>query len=187
MALSGDTDHELISRALQGNQKAFRKIVEGNHSVAYAVARSILGDRDDVEDVVQVVFIKVYKGLHSFRGDSKLSSWIYQIARNEALNAAGRNRKPIESLDNVALSGPDSENPEVRYGNIELRGHLERALSGLDEEQRLAIELRYMAERSYNEIADIMNVPVGTVKTHIHRGKAELKRIMTRQSLRNKP
>jgi RNA polymerase sigma-70 factor (ECF subfamily) len=183
--LSGDTDHELISRALQGNQKAFRKIVEGYHSVAYAVTRSILGDRDDVEDVVQNVFIKVYRGLHRFRGDSKLSTWIYQIARNEALSAVSKSKRKLEPLDDLDISGPESDSPEARYGKSELRGRLEDALSLLDEAQRLAIELRYMGERSYTEIAAIMDIPIGTVKTNIYRGKAELRRIMQRHNKRN--
>lgn len=185
--LPGETDHELISRALQGNQKAFRKIVEGYHSVAYAVTRAILGDRDDVEDVVQNVFIKVYRGLHNFRGDSKLSTWIYQIARNEALNAVSKSKRKLEPLEDLDISSPDSDSPEARYGRRELREHLDEALSLLDDAQRVAIELRYMGDRSYNEIADIMDIPVGTVKTNIYRGKTELKRIMQRQNMSNDP
>lgn len=183
--MPGDTDHELICKALQGNQKAFRSIVEGHHSVAYAVVRAILGDREDVEDVLQNVFVKVYRGLHRFRGDSKLSTWIYQIARNEALNAVGKNRRSLEPLDNLEISGPENKSPEAEFVNRELRGHLEDALSQLDEAQRMTIELRYMAERSYNEIADIMNIPVGTVKTNIFRGKAQLKRILKKQGMQN--
>jgi RNA polymerase sigma-70 factor (ECF subfamily) len=184
MDLPGDSEHELISRALQGNEKAFRKIVEGYHSVAYAVVRAILGNRDDVEDVIQNVFVKVYKGLHRFRGDSRLSTWIYQIARNEALNAAGRSKRNLEPLGDLDIASSEKDSPEARFGERELRGQLESALSQLDEVQRVAIELRYMAERSYNEIADIMNIPLGTVKTNIYRGKAELRRIMGRRRLR---
>ncbi len=181
--MPGDTDHELISKALQGNQKAFRRIVEGYHSVAYAVVRAILGDRDDVEDVLQNVFIKVYRGLHRFRGDSKLSTWIYQIARNEAINAVSKNRRNWEPLENLEISSPDGKSPEAEFGNSELRGLLDDALSQLDEAQRMTIELRYMAEKSYNEIADIMNIPVGTVKTNIFRGKAQLRRILKKQGM----
>ncbi|MFH1755463.1 MAG: sigma-70 family RNA polymerase sigma factor, partial [Candidatus Latescibacterota bacterium] len=151
-----DTDHELISRALQGNQKAFRKIVEGYQSVAYAVVRAILGDRDDVEDVLQNVFIKVYKGLHSFRGDAKLSTWIYRIARNEAINAVAKSGKNLQPLEDMELAAPEEDGPEARLGKRELRGQMDIALSRLDEAQRVAIELRYMSERSYHEIAEIM-------------------------------
>ena len=92
----------------------------------------------------------------------------------------------MDVLENLEISGPEGENPEAEFGKRELREHLDNALSQLEESQRLTIEWRYMAERSYIEIADIMNVPVGTVKTHIYRGKAELRRIMKRRGLLSK-
>ncbi len=180
IALPGDKDHELVARALLGNQRAFREIIERHHPIAYAVVRAILGDRDDVEDVMQDIFIKVYRGLRTFRGTSKLSTWIYQIARNEAINAKKKRRPDFVFAEGRELHIPDSANPEVLYEKRRLREHLEGALSHLNEEQRVALELRYLGERSYSEIAEIMMIPIGTVKTYIYRGKAELKRIMMR-------
>ncbi len=179
--MTGDSDFELVSKALQGNQKAFRKIIEGHRSVVFAVVRAILGDRDDVEDVVQNVFIKIYRGLHGFRGRSKLSTWIYQIARNEALNAVAKRKPDFEPLEGFELAGPEASGPEAQYREQQLRERLGAALSFLDEAQRMAVELRYLGELSYNEIADMMDIPVGTVKTHIHRGKIELKRIIVKR------
>ncbi len=183
-ALLGETDHELVSKALGGDQKAFRRIVEAHHSMAYAVVRAILGNREDVEDVLQNVFIKIYRGLRKFRGESKLSTWIYQIARNEALNERSKPRREFEPVDDLEIPDPASTSPEAGLGDRLLRHRLEKALSHLDEEQRVALELKYMGDRSYREISETMGIPVGTVKTHIHRGKIELKRIMMRpQSL----
>jgi RNA polymerase sigma-70 factor (ECF subfamily) len=179
--LSGDRDHELIANVLQGNQKAFRQIVERHHSLAFAVVRSILGDRDDVEDVLQNAFIKVYRGLHSFQGRSKLSTWIYQIARNEAITALHRRPVEYQPVDEIDRPAPDTDNPERQYENSELREHLEAALSHLQQDHRMAIELHYLGEHSYEEIAEIMDIPIGTVKTYIYRGKIELRRIMTKR------
>jgi RNA polymerase sigma-70 factor (ECF subfamily) len=158
--LTGAHDEVLVAKSLQGNQKAFRELISRHHATAFAVVRSVMGDRDDVEDVVQQVYIRVHRGLASFRGDARFSTWLYRIARNEAINAVKR---------------PDRVQERAALGE-----HLERAMQHLDENQRTALELRYMGERTYEEIAEIMDVPLGTVKTYIHRGKAELKRILSR-------
>jgi RNA polymerase sigma-70 factor (ECF subfamily) len=181
--LTGESDRELVSKALQGNQKAFRRIVERYHSTAYAVIRGILGDSDEVDDVLQNVYIKIYRGLAGFRGESRLSTWIYQIARNEAINAARRRRPEGTPVEEVVLPAGEAASPEVSYGRQELSEQMEAAMAGLDENYRMALELRYMGERSYEEIAETMDLPVGTVKTYIYRGKVQLKKFLTRRGL----
>lgn len=178
--MPGETDRELITKALQGNQKAFRAIVERYHSTAYAVVRGVLGDSGDVDDVLQNVYIKMYRGLAGFRGESRLSTWIYQIARNEAINAARRRHPEGPSVDDVVLPAGQASNPEAVYGQRELGRQMEAAMAKLDENYRMALELRYMGERSYEEIAEAMGLPIGTVKTYIYRGKAQLKKILVR-------
>ena len=178
--MTGVSDHELVAKALQGNQKAFRAIVERHHATAYSVVRAILGDRDDVDDVLQNVYIKIYRGLAGFRGDARLSTWIYQIARNEAINAARRRRPDTQPIEEIAVAAPESSSPEAEYGRQERGQQLEKAMAGLEEDYRVALELRYMGERSYEEIAEVMGLPLGTVKTYIHRGKAQLRRAMAR-------
>ena len=173
------TDHELIAKSLQGNEKAFSELLGRYHSIAYAVIRGILGDRDDVDDVLQMVYIKVYKGLAGFRGDAKLSTWIYQIARNEAINAVKKRRLDTTPIEDVVLADT-GRGADAGVLQRDLGDQLERAMQRLDDGQRMALELRFMGERSYEEIAEIMEVPIGTVKTYIHRGKAELKRVLGR-------
>ncbi len=180
--MPGDTDHELVAKALQGNQKAFKSIIERCHTTAYAAVRGVLGDSDEVEDVLQSVYIKVYRGLAGFRGDSKLSTWVYQIARNEAINAARKHRPEVKPLEDMELPSSGGDDPEAAYGKRELGEQVEQALANLDENYRMALELRYMGERSYDEIAELMELPVGTVKTYIYRGKAQLKKIITKRS-----
>ncbi len=179
--LPGGDDSRLVAEARQGSERAFRKLVERYHPMAYSIVRAILGSKPDVEDVVQDVFIKVYGALPQFRGESKLSSWIYQIARNEALNQTRRNRRAAEPLDEAALETSAESRPDEQYHRKILREDLERCLAELDEEFRTMLELRYMAEMSYAEICDATGLPMGTVKTYIHRAKIELKRVMARR------
>ena len=181
--LPGENDRELVAKALQGNQKAFRRIVERYHSTAYAVVRGVLGDSDEVDDVLQNVYIKVHRGLAGFRGDSRLSTWIYQIARNEAINAARKRRPQGPPVEEVVLPADEAAGPEATYGKLELSEQMEVAMAQLEEGYRMALELRYMGERSYEEIAEAMALPVGTVKTYIYRGKVQLKRILVREGL----
>jgi RNA polymerase sigma-70 factor (ECF subfamily) len=179
--LEGELDHELVAGAVEGSQRAFREIVERHHSIAYAAVRAVLGDRDDIEDVLQDVFIKVFKGLPSFLGTSKLSTWIYRIARNEAINAARKAQPDITPVEDLELPADAGERPDVLLGRVRSREMLESALASLDDEQRQAIELRYLGDRSYDEIAEIMEIPLGTVKTHIHRGKLMLRAILKKR------
>jgi len=182
----GDTDHELVAKSLQGNQKAFRELLSRYHSTAYAVVRGVLGDSDDVEDVVQLVYLKIYKGLASFRGDARLSTWIYRIARNESINAVKKRRLDTTPVEDVVLAAPSAAGPEAGLAQRELSEQVETALERLDEGQRMAIELRYMGERSYEEIAETMGIPLGTVKTYIHRGKAQLKKVLESAALKDR-
>jgi RNA polymerase sigma-70 factor (ECF subfamily) len=184
--VSHDHDRELVARALRGEGRAFRDLVGRHHAVAYAVVRAVLGPRrlDDVDDVMQVVYVKAYQGLSSFRGDAKFSTWLYQIARREALDVVSRRRLDFASIDDVEVAAPGTDAPDRATHERDTRERLGRALGELDESYRTAIELRYMAEKSYEQIAEVMGLPVGTVKTYIHRGKVELKRILSRGAWR---
>lgn len=180
--MPGETDHDLVAKALQGNHKAFKALVERCHATVYAVVRGMLGDGDEVDDVVQNVYIKVYRGLAGFRGDSKLSTWVYQIARNETINAIRKRRPEVKPLEDMELRASEDGNPDAVYGKQEVGERVDRAMSNLDENYRVALELRYMGERSYEEIAELMGLPIGTVKTYIYRGKAQLKKVISRES-----
>jgi RNA polymerase sigma-70 factor (ECF subfamily) len=152
--------------------------------MAYAVVRGVLGDRDEVDDVMQLVYLKAYKGLSSFRGDAKFSSWLYQIARREALDAATRRRVETLDVDEIALAAPDAQSADRVLHERDTREHLSAAMAEIDPRYREAIELRYMAEKSYEEIGELMGLPAGTVKTYVHRGKIELRRILSRPDWR---
>lgn len=175
-----EPDGRLVADALGGSQKAFQGIVERYHPMAYSTVRGVMGDREDVEDVLQDVFIKVYKGLAGFRGDAKLSTWIYQIARNEAINARRKKIPPSTPAEDVVIESPARSRPDEQYRQKAIGEQLERFMAELDENYRLVLELRYMGEMSYAEIGDTMDLPIGTVKTYIHRAKVALKKVMAR-------
>jgi len=177
-------DSDLVARSLRGDERAFRDLIQRHHAMAYAAVRAVLGDRDEVQDVMQIVYLKAYQGLGSFRGEAKFSTWLYQIARREALDVSSRRRLDVTSIDDVELSAGAGSAPDDAVRERGQREWLEGALAELDESYRTAIELRYMAEKSYDEIAEIMNLPVGTVKTYVHRGKIEMKRILSRPARR---
>jgi len=181
VSLKGDTDAQLVAKSLDGSSPAFRELVERHQALVYSVAQGILGAGSDVDDAVQEVFIKVFRGLSRFRGDSKFSTWLYRIARNEVLNAVRKRRDNMDSIDDVELRAPAAERPDEQYRRDDEQRVLDGYMAQLDENHRVVLELRYMGEKSYNEISEIMDVPIGTIKTYIHRAKQELKRkMMTR-------
>ena len=169
-------DRELVDKALEGSERAFRSLVERYHALVFSVVRGVMGQRDGVEDVVQEVFIKIYRNLPGYRRDARLSTWIYRISRNEAINAVSRFRPDTEPLDESAGLAGGEARPDERLERTQARRRIEELLATLDEQHRVAIELRYMGEKSYAEIADIMEIPIGTVKTYIFRAKAAMKR-----------
>jgi len=179
-------DSDLVARSLGGDERAFRDLILRHHAMAYAAVRAVLGDRDEVQDVMQMVYLKAYQGLGSFRGEAKFSTWLYQIARREALDVSSRRRLDVTNIDDVELPAGAGNAPDDAVRERGQREWLGAALAELDESYRTAIELRYMAEKSYDEIAEIMNLPVGTVKTYVHRGKIEMKRILSRPARRGR-
>ncbi|MCK4236341.1 MAG: RNA polymerase sigma factor [Candidatus Krumholzibacteria bacterium] len=180
--MRGDKNSELVASALRENENAFRKLIEKYNPVVYSVVRGIMGNHADAEDTVQEIFIKVYRGLGAFRGDSRLSTWIYRIARNEAINASARIKSSFRPIEEANGLGSERPNPHECYEKKKTSEQLEMLLSKLDENYRVALKLRYMGERSYSEIAEIMDIPIGTVKTYIHRAKILLKKMLTAEN-----
>jgi RNA polymerase sigma-70 factor (ECF subfamily) len=171
-----DYDIALVGRSLNGDGRAFGKLIRRHHDLVFSVVRGIMGRRDDVEDVAQEVFIKIFKSLSGFRGEAKLATWIYRIARNEAINAVSRSRPTLETLDESRGDVSSARSPEEQLERKNAKHLLDEMLAALDENHRIAIELRYMGGKSYVEIAEIMEIPMGTVKTYIYRAKAAMKK-----------
>ncbi len=176
--MRGDNDHDLLEKAKSGDGKAFGKIVEKHTGVVYAAVRSVLGNRDDIDDAVQEAFIRIYRGLPSFSGRSSLSTWIWSVARNNAINVRAKERDDIIPLDKTAEIASSRLGPEAEYARRRAAEDIEWLLSSLEGNYRQVIELRYLAGKKYNEIAEMLDLPEGTVKTLIHRAKIRMKKMM---------
>jgi RNA polymerase sigma-70 factor, ECF subfamily len=180
--MDGETgDMGLVLRVQKGDKTAFDLLVRKyQHKVVKLVSR-YMRDTADAEDVAQEAFIKAYRALPRFRGDSAFYTWLYRIAINTAKNAiAARDRSPIDfdlDLQNVEESSSmqarlaDPETPESLLQTEEIRATVNQAIEALPEDLRTAIVLRELEGLSYEDIAQAMDCPVGTVRSRIFRAR----------------
>jgi len=179
------SDLELVRRAQRGERGAFDLLVlRYQHKVIKLVAR-LLRDSTEAEDVAQEAFVKAYRALGSFRGDSAFYTWLYRIAVNTARNAmASRQRRPLDyeaELSEGEQSTVESrlrhtDTPEATVLSEEIRETVNRAVAALPEDLRTAIILREVEGLSYEEIAAAMDCPVGTVRSRIFRAREAIDR-----------
>jgi len=174
-------DRDLVNRCRGGDgDAAFRELVDQYKGMVFAVISRTVSDRSLVEDLAQDVFVRVHRGLRSFRGDARLSTWMCRIAINVCADA--RQRAPREvSLDAVPAGTPPPPAAIVvdpAFAGLELRDRVAKAMARLSDRSRLVLTLHYFAGRGYEEIAGALDVPLGTVKTQLHRAKQELRAIL---------
>ncbi len=180
-------EEALARRAAAGDTAAFDTLVTLFSNRVFSVAVRLLNDRGEAEDLAQEVFVALFHHLPSFRGESKLSTWIYRITRNRALNRLKflkrRHHGHHADLDDPVVGrgvfDPDTgtgeaRDPERRISGRALSTLLEHHLRALPEEQRSLVILRDLEDLSYEEIADVTGLPLGTVKSRLHRARAEL-------------
>ena len=171
----GDRDSRLVARAQAGDEDAFAELFRGHIDRVFRLALSILGrgSEAEAEDVAQEVFVKIHNSLKSFRGDAKLSSWIYRITFNQALNVKARARHRRPHLDENALFDTATAEPGP-YSVLET-AQRDRALSeciqGLPEIYQSALHLYYWLGASVGEVADLLDVPENTAKSYLHRAR----------------
>lgn len=174
------TDQQLVDRVLAGDKNAFNLLVlRYQHRVAALVSRFV-HDPQEAEDVCQEAFIKAYRALNLFRGDSAFYTWLYRIAVNTAKNyLVARNRRPpandldyeeAETLDTGGIL-QDVENPENSMLTAKLQQAIHAAIEELPEDLRTAFTLREFAGLSYEDITEVMDCPVGTVRSRIFRAR----------------
>jgi RNA polymerase sigma-70 factor (ECF subfamily) len=175
-----DSDQQLVQRVQAGDKAAFDLLVRKyQHRVLKLVSRFV-SDAAEAEDVAQEAFIKAYRALASFRGDSAFYTWLYRIAINTAKNALVSNRRRPVDFD-LDLQDPEQydrharlkegDTPEGVLLTEEIRAVVERAMEQLPEDLRTAIVLRELEGLSYEEIAEAMDCPVGTVRSRIFRAR----------------
>ncbi len=181
------SDLELVRRAQRGERGAFDLLVlRYQHKVVKLVAR-LLRDRTEAEDVAQEAFVKAYRALGSFRGDSAFYTWLYRIAVNTARNTlASRQRRPLEyeaglsEAEQTAVEARmrHTDTPEATALSEEIHEAVNRAIGELPEDLRTAIVLREVEGLSYEEIAAAMDCPVGTVRSRIFRAREAIDRVL---------
>jgi RNA polymerase sigma-70 factor, ECF subfamily len=172
-------DRDLVIRASEGDIGAFTKLVRDNSSLVYRVALRMLGN-DDAQDASQEVWVKVWRNIKGFRGESAFTTWLYRITVNTCLSArrkeAHREEREYSGDEMPYLpepSGGDAD-PEAVALNAERREEIQDALQHVRAEHRAALILRHMEGLSYAEIAEVLQVPDGTAKGWVSRGRAEL-------------
>lgn len=179
-----ETDFALIKRAKSGDESAFAELVEPYGKRIYNIGIRMLGNSEDAADMTQEVLLKIYRYLGGFRGDSAFSTWIYRITVNtcrDYLRAAYR-KQEINFSDfgeDTDLAGEFeiadvSSIPETVYLEGEGRDYLLSLISGLNPKYRIVIVMREISGLSYQEIADAVNISIGTVKSRISRARAAL-------------
>lgn len=186
--LSAATDQEVVKRARKGQEVAHRELVRRYQRPVFSLIYRMVRDRELAEDLAQETFVKVLNALERYRPEYKFSSWVFKIANNAAIDHLRR-----KELDTLSLEGgPDATTPErleataLQLGDQgespldelearELGATIELAIARLRPEYQSCIILRHVEGRPYDEIAGILDLPLGTVKTYIHRARAELK------------
>ncbi len=174
----------LIVRVLGGEKELFRALVERYERRVYAVALRILCDRHEAEDASQEAFVRAFRALAGFDVRRSFVSWLLTIATNVARRYLQRRRKTVPLAD-VEVAGPPAEaSAQEREEGLEvLKAAVAEGLDGLSEIKRRALVLLHRDRRSYTEIAEIMGVPIGTVKTAIHRARTEIRELLRGRDL----
>jgi RNA polymerase sigma-70 factor (ECF subfamily) len=183
-------DRTIVDAVLAGDRNAFRLLVDREGPAVVASCARVLGDRSEAEDVAQEAFVIAYRSLGTWRADGAFGAWLSRIAIRLAVRRA-QTRKQIAWLDPLAAEADqpnqerfrtmgvgDAVDPAHTLLRTERDAHIRAAVASLDEPYREVVALRFFAERSLQEIAEATGRPLGTVKTHLHRGLGRLRRAL---------
>lgn len=176
------TEGEAIERCRAGDKEAYRFLVERHKRMAYVVALGILGSPADALDVSEEAFVKAYRALSSFKAGESFGGWLHRIVVNTAISEL-RKRKRRKAISILELKGElrsASPGPEQALYSAEIKDKLELGLATLPEKKREMIILREIEELSYREIAELLEIPLGTVMSRLHEARKELRGVMSK-------
>jgi RNA polymerase sigma-70 factor (ECF subfamily) len=182
-------DRELATQAARGREPAFRELLARYERPVFSLIYRMVRDRTLAEDLAQEAFIRAFNAIDTYKTSYKFSNWILKIANNHTIDYLRKRRLDTVSIHGsphartpeevsqtqVVLESRD-ENPHEYVEHKELGGQIEEAIGELRDEYRMVILLRHVEGYAYEEIADIMNLPLGTVKTYLHRARGELRK-----------
>ena len=174
---AGDVDHLVVARARRGDHRAFAQIVDHYDHRLRGLAFRLLGDRDRMDDVLQEAYVKAFRALPRFKGESALGTWLYRIVYNACIDDL-RSRKAAVSLDDGG-DGPERADPRPGPADIAVeRGDLAAALDTLPPDQRAAVLLVDAYGLDYDEAADVLGVATGTIGSRLSRARAALRGLL---------
>ena len=176
-------DEELVQLLQHGQREAFTTLVSKWQDRIYTFCYRQLGETALAEEATQDVFIKVYTSIHNFRKEAKFSTWLYRIATNHCINLNNRHhrrhRDQHQSFDDIHNQPTEQDTPLQQLEKKNFEEQLQQALHQLPEEHRVLLILRDIQDCSYEEIAEITQLNIGTIKSRIHRGRNNLRQILS--------
>ena len=179
-------DRSLIRECLNGRTAAFGDLVRRYQDRLFNAVYRLTGNAEDASDVVQEAFLNAYQSLHSFKGDSEFYTWLYRIAFNSSVSLK-RKKKVVLSIDGGRPDGellidPADESafagPNERLERSEDEARLQRGLDRLSEDHRAVLVLKDLQGQKYEEIAEVLGVPIGTIRSRLHRARLELRDVL---------
>lgn len=180
-----DVVKRVVKRVKKGDQQAFGELIDLYQHKVYQICFRMIGNRHEAEDLAQEAFLRAYLNIDSYDSDKKFSSWLYRIATNLTIDRL-RKKKPdyyldaeiagAEGLTMYAQLSADDDLPEDQVVSLELQETIQAEILQLPPKYRSAIVLKYIEDLSLKEIGEILNIPVATVKTRIHRGREALRK-----------
>lgn len=187
-----EPSRELIAQAQLGDTQALSQLLLGQQHYVYSIAMSVLKHPEDAADLTQEAFIRLFRALPQYNGESRFTTWLYRLVVNMCRDELRRRGRQVqlappapdeEETDQVASVADDDRwtDPEQALDAHELRDQVRRALGQLEEHYRLVLTLYYFDEMKYTDIAEILDIPLNTVKSHIRRGKERLATILEAQ------
>ncbi len=179
------TDEELVARSVAGDHDSFNQLIRRWERPIYALAFRVLGREDDARDVCQEAFLRAFRALPGFKGDAKFSSWLYRITLNLCRDWLRRKKRTpvvqapdgIDLVELAAAQGP-AESVEDLVARKQLSALVATAMASLPDEQRTAIVLKEFHGLTFQEIADLQQIPLSTVKTRLYQGLSVLRRTL---------
>jgi len=184
------TESALIQGLKAGDESAFKELVDIHKDRVYNTALGIVQNAQDAEDVAQEVFIQVFRSIHSFKGDAKLSTWLYRIATTRSLDLlrSKKSKKRFGIIQRLFGEGgepefeiPDFNHPGVALEQKENAARLFKAISQLPENQKIAFTLHKLEDLSYQEVSEVMQNTVPAVESLMHRAKLNLRKILEKE------
>ena len=181
------SETEIIQKLQQGNEQAFKQLVENYRKLVVNTCFGMVHNTEDAEDIAQEVFIEVFRSIHKFRADAKISTWLYRIAVNRSLNFIRDNKKrrwfqsfedsvhtKTSELQNLVTSNTDQ--PEFQLENKQRAILLHEAIDSLAQNQKVAFTLSKYEDLSYQEISEVMDLSVSSIESLLHRAKKNLQK-----------